>query len=363
MGKAKASESKDGDVEMIFGIDAKKLDVVVINDAIEKLKIKLKKSAKLPEKVEALKAAFAKYKPNDVGKCDTCEGVSPLEGFDVCPFCGVGEDGEKATAEAAPVSEEVAAAPITETRALAVVTDTSELAKSIEDLLPAPELDAAVAEIRSYDRAAAKSVWQIACKLADIGVKEMWKARRRTDGTVAYVKIEDFARNELGIDRKYAQMLQRIAVRYTEQDVLTIGPTKLNVIASIDDKELQQEALDQLRKDPTIPRREIERVAGRGGKDTKVKKKKAKLKVTHSKPAKATPTNEIEVAFILGSQKIHLKKRQASKAAPLVNARRLADEPFGHMDLANDVRMFFSVGANTTGDLILHIHTKRVTPV
>lgn len=368
---ANAAQHAFGDVAQIYGIDESKLNVEHIDAALVTLKIKAKK-ATLTEKVGMLKDAFAPTKPRDLGECNACGGKSPIATFpDACPFCGVEEtdDGhatvgkvETPSAPAAPV--EVAEAPVTKTRALSVVKPVPDAGKVIpvSDLQPDALLDEAVKEIRTLERDSKEYVVKLARRFVDIGVSELWKRRRRLDGTVAYSKIEDFAKGELGFHRAYVQTLQRIAIRFTDQDIAGIGITKLNVIASIDDKDIQQEMLEQVRNDPSIPRREIERAAGRGGKDTRVKKKKNKLKLTHAKPVKAAPTNEIAIAIILGKHKVKLYKKQDTTGAALTPARQIADLPFGYWDVVNDVRVFFSLVRLPTGELRLNIDAKRITP-
>jgi len=351
------------EIQYVHGIEESKLEPAAIGLAIAKLKLKVSKKATLPELVLALKEHFAKAK-QAVSPCDQCGGVSTMHDFDACPFCGDHDESDQVADNPGDGKNEnedggeVEAPEETGTRAL-VHESTVE---AVAELVPAGDLDFAVSEIRELQRNARINIFLIGRKLNEIGVNEIWKSRKTPDGKTAYTKLEDFARAELGMGRKYAQDLQRIAHAFSEDEARQIGPTKMRLVISIDDKELQQELLDKLRSNPEVGRRELEQQAGRKGIHSQTPgrdKKKAKKALARGKLA---PTNAITVAAVEGKHMVRLYKRPAHRTEERVPAKQIADVPYGVWELVNDVRVYIHIGRNAAGELIAKLDVKRIVP-
>jgi hypothetical protein len=355
----KKNAAKDDDAhEMVHGIDAKKLDVVAINDAIERLKLKVPKKGGLPEKVEALKKEFAKANQADVGPCNNCGARSLIdENITVCPFCGVGEEVPESGRQAASPEVQAEIDPETgevlETGTRAIVPEGA--VEATAEIVPSKDLDVLVEEIQRLNRDATATVWVLAGKVAELNKSERWKERRTQKGAVAYSKFEEFVKAELGMTREYVQTLQRCHVNFTEKDFAEVGVSKLRMVLQFP-KESQQEMLDKVRTGEVPGKRALEREKNKAPGRRALKAKRDTTK------GKAAPTNAITVAAVEGKHSIKLNKRMPSKSDPLQPAKRLADEPWGCWDAANDVRFFFVVTTNAAGHMVLQFNVKRITP-
>jgi hypothetical protein len=363
MGKVvKLKETEE--VDLVHGIEARALDRESIDDAIEKLNLKVAKKSTVTERVAALKEAFGLMTADDLsGPCTKCGQVSSVA-LDVCPFCGTGEeDAEPVLAEPEttpdapapepePVKTESEPPPKTGKRPkppkaeLAVVEAQAEVVRggTTEDL------DARVGEIRRMNREAVASVHHLAVKLVELDKSELWKLRI-ANGKVAYTKFEEFIRSELDMTREYGLLLMRCAENFSEKDFAEIGVTKLRVVLQFP-KEEQKKMLGKARDG--AGRRELEREQKR-----KVKQLKGKDK---SQRGKVAPTNAITVAQVEGKHTIKLHARPAHRGEDPRPARQLGDQPFGVWDLANDVRVYISILKNTAGELVAKIEVKRITP-
>ena len=355
----KKNAAKDDDVhEMVHGIDATKLDLTAIKDAIERLKIKVPKKAGLPELVEALQKKFAKDNQADVGPCDNCGARSLIdENVPACPFCGVGEEPVSGKVETAIPDGEAVIDPETgevlETGVRAIVAEGA--VEATAEIVPSKDLDVLVEEIQRLNRDATATVWVLAGKVSELNKSERWKERRTVKGAVAYSKFEEFVKTELGMTREYVQTLQRCYVNYTEKDFAEVGVSKLRMILQFP-KESQQEMLDKVRTGEVPGKRALEREKNKAPGRRALKAKKDTTK------GKSAPTNAITVAAVEGKHSIKLNKRMPSKSDPLQPAKRLADEPWGVWDAANDVRFFFFVTTNAAGQVLLQFNVKRITP-
>jgi hypothetical protein len=363
MGKVvKLKESEE--VELVHGIDARKLDKEAIDDAIESLDLKVPKKSSIVERVAALKEAFGLMVADDLsGPCTNCGAVSSLA-LDACPFCGVGEEdaatksARVAVTEPAPPPESPPPPPKTGKRAIVREDAPVAVAAEVVDVLPHGELDRLVEEIRALVREGQAGQYEIAERLTQISKSESYKQRKTADGRVAYSKLEDFAKAELGFHRKYVQDLLHVFTRYTRTDVLDVGATKLRLVLQLPEGS-QQEMLDKLRSGEA-GRRDIEQKLGRRGIHSQTPGKDRK-KLGH-KPGKAAPTNSITVAQVEGKHTIKMHARPSHRGEELRPARKLADQPFAVWDLANDVRMQFAVIQNAAGELVMKVEVKRIAP-
>jgi hypothetical protein len=405
---ATATAKKDDG--LVHGVLRAKIKESAVDAALEKLDIHPAKATKIEGKVELLVEHFKTVSDDLVADCDKCRGASDPDAVPFCPFCGDGDDGaaavgdppeegggedvgvpeedgdaeepgdgedppapaavvpespaskdqklvKKERAKKAPKAEKAEKPTVPPPESAPVKKDAlakkGDAAVALSDADAQRILDADVAEVRSLDRELNTYNWRLAQKLIEIGNSEHWKYRKTAEGKVAYRTFEEFANAELDITREYAQTLMRVGLRFKEKEVVELGVTKLRAVLNAPVQK-QEEAFKRLKEGAS--RREVE----------KFTVKKAKEKKQSAGAAERAPkggTSQITVATMLGKQTVALfKKPDGKRGSEDVPAKRLADAPWGMIDLANDVRMWFTVLANKKGELVLKLETKRAVP-
>lgn len=399
MGKAKATAAAAAiEGGKIHGIDAEKIKPEAVEAGLAACDIAPAKGADLAAKVALLVEHFKGLPEKDLADCDSCGAASDYH-LDCCPFCGVG-------GEAAPPAEPAAAEPADEDAdqddpdaaerdAISAEVEEAEQEEFSPDAEPEPaataptepapapaasptgltrvrgkgvakakarpevidavaeptELDSKIAEIRQLQRGAAAGAYVLATKISELAKTQLWKQRRSADGKVAYKNFEQFAKAELDMSRKYVTELQRLHARFSEKEFAEIGPTKLRLVLQAPEAK-QSEVLKKIKEG-----------AGKREAAKTVQKARAEAGMKNSrgekpKPAKATTT--ITVASIERRKTVKLWKKPAKKGEDLSPAKRLADVPFGSIDLANDVRLFFEIHVGKDGQLEARTEVRRV---
>jgi hypothetical protein len=280
------------------------------------------------------------------GPCDNCGACSPNL-LAVCPFCGVGE-------EAPPVASVLAGAvPLPPPKTLKEKPMTTSITKSAPDTVQTASvklLDQAVADIKRIQATLGANSWALAVKLTQVNESEIWKTRRNEVGTVAYKTFEQFTKAEVGFGRKQAQDLMRIQANFTEQEVSDYGSSKLRLVLQAA-PEMKSRLLGRIKAGAST--KEVEQEA---------RKNPADPKKSHAQKRSKKPvaTNAITVAQIEGKKIVRAyAKPSGKKDAELVPATKISDVPWGHIDLANDVRLFISLIAAPSGELSFRLDFKR----
>jgi len=309
-------------------------------------KIGLATDGELAEQVSRLERHFAPVDPEDpeLIPCDYCGGWSPPDWEGGCPFCGTADDADQPGPETPP-------GPIQSIKE-----------KTVQIQKPAPEtvqsasvelLDRAVAELKSLRREESANAWKIAFKLTQVYESDLWKTRRNEQGDVAYRSFEQFTKTELGIGRKYAQDILQICSRFTEAEILETGPTKLRLVLAAPEKD-QKKLLDDIKQGASS--RDLER------------KIRPNSKARHLKKAadqETTPDGKITIAAVEGRKvarlfaKLPPGTKDMSDPTAFRPAVSIKDEPWGHLDLENDVRMWFTILQDKTGEWSVRFVFKR----
>jgi hypothetical protein len=399
MGKAAAVK------DQIHGIDEEKVDRASVLAGLERCGISISDETResLPECVRVLKEHFAdleRKNPKDIVTCDNCGADSTGE-FDLCPFCGVGEDGAQAgepepepeptdedgagdpdeadggrgfepgdaedqTGTRVPVSDATIPAPAPEGGKLvklerkkkgstAVVVAPApgmiEIAKPPKGMLADPIVDQYVAEFQYLRRGMAAGSWLIADKLAQGDIKGVYKQRKLLDGKAAYKNFDQFVKSELGMSRKYMQELLRMRDDFTAKEFEEYGVTRLRVVMQAAPGE-KAAALAKLKSGAS--RREVERTLSLTGR-TKDK--------PEGKP-KAAETGKITVAVAEGKTKLpFVLKVGSGKDAEERPAKQMTDKPYARFKLANDTVLFVTLSKNSDGEIVGLFDVRRVDPV
>lgn len=124
-----------------------------------------------------------------VGDCEECKGSSDVT-YPGCPFCG-----------------------------------------DVEDTLVTPErahaLDDAVQEVVACKRSMAEGAWKVGQILLRVRADKLWRARVGDDGARRWKTFRDFVSGELGLSIPWAYELMDAARVFPEEDVKTVGASKL----------------------------------------------------------------------------------------------------------------------------------------
>jgi hypothetical protein len=307
----------------VHGIPSGKINERAVDAALKELRIDVKKNADLTKRVGLLKQFFETQEPADLSNCDECLADS-LTRLASCPFCGLGE---------------------AETNGVALATTNG----AAMVLKAAPELDKYVEEIRAIQQQTGRVGWQLCQAIASGARSNVWKARQTADGKVAYKTYEQFAAHELGMSKKYVQSLIRIHERFSKEMIEQAGTSKLRLLIAAP-PEKQGEVLEKIKRGAS--KREV----GRAARD----EKKAPKKTAAPSEKRAT----ITVAAIEGKGKVRLFAKPTSKDAfdekTAKRARKLADTPWGWLDLTNDVRLTFTLLTDAAGEMFMRTSIARV---
>jgi hypothetical protein len=168
----------------------------------------------------------------------------------------------------------------------------------------------------------------------------------------------------------YARLLVDVATHFTEQQVRDWGVRKLTPTLQLPEAErnLLLEAKIKERGYASMPsEREIEHEVREFKKEKGIKARAARDgSARGGNKVQATPKAglaKITVANILTKQTVKLYCRPSKVSAfdpkTARRARKMSDQPWGVMELANDVVQYFSV-AEVNGDLLLTVRTTRV---
>lgn len=258
-------------------------DPKAMRAALRTLDVAVSGKATPEEMVDALRATLApklkKLNPKEHMVCDDC-GEASTDETDACPFCGSEGD---ASEEGAAVSEPEKAKPAGKGAAIAKTTDASLAEKG-------KELDEVISRIEVLKKNLGSNSYDLGVELKRLQVGDLWKARKKGDGQT-YASFKDFLETEVSISRGTAYRLMDLTENYDRATFDKVGPSKLALIAGIEDEEKRAELLADARSGAS--KRTIERKAGKGPSATKP--------AATAAPAKKSP-NDITLLTKVGSK-------------------------------------------------------------
>lgn len=349
------------------------------------------------------------HKPNPVEllDCNFCGGPSDAT-FDLCPYCGLSEEGAdkakaKADAEekAKPPAEDVKAPKEKKPRSSAKEkpeasappappvkpakppkepkpekaagpgvkkAKTDALAPVVHqgEIVTAKELDDKVAEFKKVQVDIVGNHWNLGRLLGE--THNLYKLRTDDKGAQKYKNWGQFVSSELDITPAYAYDLVGVSLAFTEEDIRLVGVTKLRVLARIPDeakkKNLLERAKAELNGKPALTRNQLEAEAKKdgplpnrqglgggsvGGEDAA--KKRAE------KAAERAKNKGVTVVIQPGRISIPLYNAKLSKKAP-VRAFDLSDEPYGVEGMLNGIKVRYVISKEQDG-LVLTVERVR----
>lgn len=220
----------------VIGASAKKLGVKVAGDIVAKH--------------HALAEHFKKEGGSGraLFECTSCGGLS-TEDWTKCPYCdGVLDDEQEV---AASVMLSAAKLEVTEEagpNGEAVVT----IEATGEEVFTVADLDASVKSITDRKASAQSSVWELGEAIRDNYERGLWKLRLKEGGKVAYTNYKRFVEAELSMSHTMAFNLMTVAKQFSREDVVAIGPTKLSIIAKVEDPEARGRLLEGARNGASV---------------------------------------------------------------------------------------------------------------
>lgn len=328
----------------------------------------------------------AKTPATELLQCDSCQGDSPST-LTACPYCGDSASETKkavdpvvtttpaatpATDEAKPPVASPKEAHVTTTQtatngkgqALTKVTPKKKGTEEISKYTEA-DLDKAVKHIASLKANVAGSYWDLGQYLKEsVFENNLWKQRKNEDGKPKYSGFDQFVRAECGFTSPVAYDLMDVSKKFTKTEVLTWGHSKLALALKAPDDAIPA-VVDKIKggashREVAATVKDERKKAGTKRKETGRKKTPAGEKTTAKPPRQKAKAPEAEgrktitVASIEGRKTIKLFCKD-DKEKP---AQKINDLPWGSLEMANDVTMFFSVQLRP-GGLVIVTDTRR----
>lgn len=323
-----------------------KLNEETLDEYLEAAGLPLK--GDLPKKATKLATHYAEA-GEPLGKCEHCGYSSPASAGNVCPFCGTSDENEEPEERTVKTrSSKLKKSPKT------------ELAKAGEGdsaLIPAPELDQAVARIQALQRKGGVVAWQLGKELLEVYKGHLYERRLRPDGTQTYKSWTEWVLKEARMDPGHVSKLMECAATFSEAQVQQYGTSKLSLAVQL--PEDQRPAF--LSKAETLPFRALrdevrQAMAGK----TRVSA------ITNSPDKKRLPRPavssepKVTAVLVLGRTKHPLLARPLGKDVAPRPAKNLKDDPWCEVKLANDVTMTMKIVQDTRGELVLFLETTKV---
>lgn len=313
-------------------------------------------------------------------ECSYCFGRSP-EHLKECPYC---LEIEKTATPASESATKVQHPKEAKTKMNSETTTQVALAVAGGDVIPikgelmTPEdakkaqaalakmtekdLDKAVATVQTLKGKAAKGMWDLGVEIAKISDGQLWKLRSE-DGKPRYKTAEAFVTAELGMSVPHAWALAEISKKFTADEVLKFGTTKLGLILQAP-VELRPAIKEKV--EAGASKREVVEEVRRANKNRATTTNKRTGKEM-PKPKAKTPTADngkkmLTVANILGSQTLRMYRKAsvAGDKKEWVPAKKVADVPFCEMELENDIVQTFTLIEHGDGTLKLKVEVRRI---
>lgn len=251
--------------------------------------------------------------PN-VAVCDPgCGGISLIDKFDICPFCG---DGAMNTESAA---EKKTSIPTLE-------------------VLTTEDLDTSVQKINDLKGEMATNYYTLGVLLRDVEEKCLWALRKKKDGQGKYKDFSAWARHEVKLGRTQAMKCISVAENFSEDDVRKIGHTKLAIALQV----------------PAAERPKLLEAAENGA-------SKRDLEAAVNEIKGNVTVDKVTVVLAPTETVLPMYRRPASPDEKLLPAYNPDDEPFAVETLGNGVIQSYHISRNDNLEMILTIRRHRET--
>ncbi len=403
-------KSKSNRTNSIGGFFVDKIDGDVMRAYLTTANIPTDKVDSRIEDNEQLGVALSLYfrevtEESEMCKCEPCGGEAPVS-LEACPYCGLVASVDDETTSTEQLSAKVEAEEPKKTSkkknksdatttpeetpkatketemtaatahvngkstktSAALATTPKKGSKAIEVeseiVYTSKDLDKAVERVVRLKSMAATSYWALGNELRAINEQKLWKHRVNAAGKAKYTSFDQFSEQEVKISNTHAYNLIEIAKDYSEEDVREFGTSKLAIMlkAAPEDRPALKEKAKTLGKRALAAEvQKAKKERGHGAK--KSKQAEAASKGGKAKAAKtAKLTDKITIAKIEGRRTVKLFAKPDSirnvDFSTLKRAKTLDAQPFGKLELTNEVTMLFSL-VKTDAGLELLINTRR----
>jgi len=186
----------------------------------------------------------------------------------------------------------------------------------------------------------------VACKR--IHDSAIWKLREDGDGNLVHTNFKAFCASEFGISYTYAFQLMEVSDRFTREQVMKLGVSKLKLVMSVP-TDRQQDMIDAAENGATVNdlNDEARDIRESGGTAT---------------PATPPAGNGVTMAILQGVHEVRAYKRPTTAGAANdkpVPATTHTDDPWCVLPLANDVKLHIRMSATPDGELVFLVEAKR----
>ncbi len=225
------------------------------------------------------------------------------------------------------------------------------------------QLDSKVAKILELKGTGAVSQWEIGKLVRELRETGAWKLRMKEGEKQAYRSMDAFCHTELHMTPTYAYQLSDVASVYTAEQVRELGVTKLGFTVSLPAEERAKVLESHIKQGASKKEvaAEVRRVKKEKGIGPRTGVSSATGKAMPK--GKAPKMKMLTVANILGNETVKLfakpDKVKDFDAKTAKRAKRLADVPWGTLELSNGVVQTFTVQESATGEWVLKVSTTR----
>ncbi len=378
-----ATVAKKAWVNAITGIKVDEVDEVMVAKSLREVGLDADPTENKDAHATQLFGHFSEKIPDgDKVTCWRCNGLSDVN-LDLCPYCGAGDEPEAKEqtqpkkVEEAPkktASQEDVATESTTKKKEATMTTAKKKATTlvvVDDTTPSSmihnvrELDTAVQEVQRLKGAGAVAMWELGAAIKVIYDNQLWKLRSDDAGKPKYKSTDAFCNMELGMTPQNAYKLMDLSVHFKADDVRKFGTAKLGLLleAPAEDRKRIQDEMEKAKKEGRkVPSfREVEKEVRKVNKTKKNKGRESRGKKMPTGGGRKKTEKTITIASVVGSNTVKLYTKATFKEDPKdqKRAKKLADGPWGKMELENGVVQYFSIQETTAGELTLRVETKR----
>ncbi len=225
------------------------------------------------------------------------------------------------------------------------------------------DLDDAVVAVKALKVEASQSVHALGRAMARIHDAKLWSLRT-LDGRARYTSFEQFVRSELGFTTKNAYALMALASEYSADDVARFGSAKLTLVLQAPPEERPR--IEKQIAEGASTRaveREVRESKAKSGFVRKPRGSQRTAKATSAKASKLAGSNVV-VTTTLVDQTVDLYAKPKTTdfdLEKLPRAKRVADKPFGVLQLSDALEMLLLVEESAKGQLTLKVHTRRAS--
>ena len=230
------------------------------------------------------------------------------------------------------------------------------------------DLDTRVERIRAARSAGAAALWSLSVELRAIYDGDLWKLRNGEDGAPKYKSFAKFLAEEVSLHERTVWRMIQVTREFDEADAKKFGVTILQGLLAAP-KEDRAEILEKVDAGAVTGSRgvraEVKQIRKRKGVAVvsagKTSKGAAAAKGAAASAEKAAAEKKKTVTVLVptGRKTVKLFSRSLKKTDAEKRAKRVADRPWGKLECANGVTLYFALVENGDRELELSVEARR----